>query len=266
MSRIVCNPDTHIPLLRSQIGYQESPRGSNRTKYCTWYGLIGPWCAIFDSWASYHSGNPLPRIRTSKGYAYVPDLVDYAKRFGQWRSRQSNYQAKPGDRVIFSFGGERADHIGTVTQWLGNDTVRSIEGNTNGSGSRTGGMVLEKTRRSGIIGYVSVDIPPRNINWAALRRMLAAKLREQYGACPNMTGGHGNKCEVVALQQSLNLVSGAGLKEDGVYGPTTVKAVYNFQLFMNRVGANIKDYPGAAMEGTRWWICMCLQNIRDGKA
>lgn len=266
-TRLAANPDTLIPYLRSQLGYSESPPNSNQTKYGEWYGMNRqPWCAIFDSYASYFSGNPLPAIRTTKGYAYVPDLLNYARARGQYKAVNSGYSPKPGDHVLFSFGGQRADHVGRVIQNLGNGSVRTIEGNTNGAGSRTGGSVLEKIRRAGIIGYASIDIIRPAIDWAAVRRMAAAKLREQYGATPNMGGGHKACCEVVALQQSLNLVTGAGLSEDGDYGPKTIQAVWNFQLFMNGLGCGIQDYPGTSHEGTRWWLCVILQDIRDGKS
>jgi len=123
-----------------------------------------------------------------------------------------------------------------------------------------------------ILVFIRSQSPPNRhsmleLRLAARHRLLAAKLREQYGACPNMTIGHPACCEVVALQQSLNLVANINppLSTDGVYGDQTAIAVANFQKFMNGLGANIKDFPGAALEGTRWWLCVCLQNIRDGK-
>lgn len=265
--RIKTNPETLLAFTQSQLGYSEKPSGSNNTKYGAWYGLNGqPWCAIFDSYASFHSGNPLPRIRTDKGYSYVPDLQNYARDTGQYQPRSSGYTAKPGDRVMFSFGGSRVDHVAIVKAYIGNGRILTHEGNTNAAGSRTGGSVLEKIRSSNIVGFVSVDIvrPQSNIDGGSLRRLAAAKLREQYGATPDMGADHPNCCEVVALQQSLNLVTGANLTVDGKYGPATIKAVLNFQLFMNAAGATIKDFPGASGPGTRWTLCLCLQNIRDG--
>jgi hypothetical protein len=35
---------------------------------------------------------------------------------------------------------------------------------------------------------------------------------------------------------------------------------------MNHLGGNIKDFPGAAHEGTRWWLSISLMNIKKGKA
>lgn len=153
---ITANTTSLIDKAVSQIGYSENPPNSNKTKYCAWYGMIGPWCAMWMSWVHFMSGNPLPHIRTSKGFAFVPDVVAYAKRTGQWRP-VGTYEPKTGDHVVFSFGGKRPDHIGFVELNLGNGSVQTIEGNTNGAGSRTGGSVLRKIRRSGIVGYVAVQ-------------------------------------------------------------------------------------------------------------
>lgn len=157
-NRIAANPDTLLAYASTQLGYSEYPPNSNNTKYGAWYGMNrAPWCAMFDSYVHHKSGNPLPRIRTSKGYAYVPDIQNYAKRTGQWQSVYG-YSPKPGDHVLFSFGGRRADHVGIVLENLGGGRVLTIEGNTNGQGSRTGGSVLKKVRRARIIGYVSIDV------------------------------------------------------------------------------------------------------------
>lgn len=106
--------------------------------------------------------------------------------------------------------------------------------------------------------------PP--VNWAAVRRYAAAVLLPQVQGLPNLNGNSTNRSQIIILQKALNFVGGAGLKEDGVYGPATGNAVVNFQKFMNALGAKIKDYPGAAHEGTRWWMSVALKNIKDGKA
>jgi len=271
MAGITANIEQVIATARSQIGYSESPRGSNRTKYGIWYSMNGvPWCAIFQSWCFALAGSPLPRISSTKGFSYVPDVQAYAKRTGTWKTRNP----KRGDLVLFSFGGRRADHVGLVQGVLPDGRIHTVEGNTNAGGSRTGGSVAEAYRRSGIIGYVSVNsgpsasapTNPSNIDWAALRRLAAAQLRTSVGNMPNMDGNTGKSLHVVVLQQALNMVSGAKLREDGSYGPATIQAVVNFQKWMNALGAGIKDFPGACHEFTRWWLCVALENIRDGKA
>jgi peptidoglycan hydrolase-like protein with peptidoglycan-binding domain len=103
------------------------------------------------------------------------------------------------------------------------------------------------------------------VDWAAVRRYGAAVLLPQVQGLPNLDGSSFKGERVKVLQKALNYVSGAGLKEDGIYGPATINAVLNFQRFMNAFGAKIRDFPGAAHEGTRWWLCISLMNIRDGK-
>ena len=150
---ITADPTPIVHLAASQIGYSE--RSGNRTKFGEWYGLDGnPWCAMFVSWVFWHAGYPLPPIRTTKGFAYVPDVVAYAKRTGQWRA--PSHVPKPGDLLVFSFGGIRPDHVGIVESVLPDGRIAAIEGNTNGAGSRTGGSVLRKYRRANIVGFVDV--------------------------------------------------------------------------------------------------------------
>lgn len=220
-----------------------------------------PWCAMFDSYVSHHSGNPLPKIRTSKGYAYTPDLKAYALSSGQWKAVSSSYRPKESDQVLFSFGGKRIDHVERVLGLLNDGRVATVGGNVNN-------RVAESNRRSGIVGYVSVDYisVPSTIDVKALRRLAAAKLRQQYGATQNMGGNHPFCCEVVALQESLNLAANGGLTVDGVYGESTIQAVLRFQRWMNALGANITDFPGASGTLTRFYLCHALENIRDGKS
>src|SRR5262245_47942117 len=35
----------------TQLGVKESPAGSNHCKYTEWYGMVGPWCAMFVTWS-----------------------------------------------------------------------------------------------------------------------------------------------------------------------------------------------------------------------
>ena len=40
-----------LQVARGELGYKESPAGSNRTKYGAWFGLNGqPWCMMFVQW------------------------------------------------------------------------------------------------------------------------------------------------------------------------------------------------------------------------
>ena len=250
-----------------ELGQHEQPFGSNKQKYGAWYGMNGAaWCAMFVSWVFWHAGQGLPPITTKKGFSYVEAARVWAK------NNRTYYKGtkgiKRGDIILFSFGGQRADHVGIVLGVLSDGRIHTLEGNTDVSGGRTGGIVMEKYRRSSIDGYIRVEnvrLDPQ-VDWAAVRRYLAATIRKNLGNNPDMGPRHPNKIHVAILQQALNTVSGAGLKEDGDYGPATQQAVQNFQMWMNKLGCKIDDPYGHVRAKTRFWLCIALDNIKNGKA
>jgi hypothetical protein len=72
---------------------------------------------------------------------------------------------------------------------------------------------------------------PGPIDWPALRRIHAAKLMQQLTAVTGTLRQGATGSQVRSLQVALNLVTGAGVGEDGQFGPATTKAVVNFQRF-----------------------------------
>ena len=144
-----------LAMAASQLGYVERP--TNRTKYGQWFGWDGvAWCAIWVSWCFAMAGSSMPKLSNSKGAAYCPTIATHAQQTGQWRG--PGYNPKPGDLILFKFT-NRIDHIGIVgpKARMADGRVHTYEGNTNAAGSRTGGMVAELYRRSGIAGFVVVD-------------------------------------------------------------------------------------------------------------
>ena len=127
-----------LQVARTELGYTESPAGSNRTKYGKWFGLDGqPWCMMFIQWVFFQSGVPLPVKTASCG-----TFMRAAQAAGRWVT--SNYQ--PGDVVIYDFpGGGATDHCGIVVTTL-TTGVRAIEGNTAVGDDSNGGEVMERTR------------------------------------------------------------------------------------------------------------------------
>ena len=127
-----------LAVARSELGYKESPAGSNRTKYGAWYGLDGqPWCMMFIQWVFAQAGVELPVKTASCG-----TFMRAAQAAGRWVT--SNYQ--PGDVVIYDFpGGGVTDHCGIVVTPL-TTGVRTIEGNTGTGNDANGGEVMERTR------------------------------------------------------------------------------------------------------------------------
>jgi len=243
---------------RSQLGYTERP--ANRTKFGQWYGMDGvAWCAIFVSWCYAMAGTPIPAT-TMKGFSYVPSVVDWAKKLGIWKT--SNPER--GDLGIHWFT-SRPDHV-TIVQHPIDGGYRSLEGNTNAAGSRTGGMVAELNRRTRIHGYV--DLAPLSagpaVDWNTIRQYVEAVLGTLQ-KCPNINPRE-RSLYVSTYKAAFNIVAGTQLDAKNMeYDLSLVAAQLNFKRWMNNLGANIQDPDGYCHEGTRWWLCVALQNKLAGR-
>lgn len=252
-----------IDLAQEQVGTVESPPNSNRQKYGDWFGWNGvAWCCIFVSWVFWHVGSPIPPIQTSKGCAYVPTMVAHAIKTGQWRPR-GTYTPKPGDLIIFKFG-DRYDHIGIVKAILPDGRIWTIEGNTNAAGSRTGGGVWEVNRATRIAGFI--DVTPK-ANWFAIRRWIAGVVLAKADDIRTKVPTDNNYREdIKTIQESLNIIKNAGLKVNGVWDDATKLHVIDWQNKCRKLGLKMDDPQGVFGNYTKWWTCVALSNIRDGKA
>lgn len=135
-----------------EVGYGESPPGSNRTKYGAWNGMDGvAWCASFVSWcygmAAEKIGcpNPLAGLQTRNGFARVTTTYPIARRWGIVLGKDEPVML--GDVVIWSKGRLGAlvganGHTGLVTSLGANGSFYVTEGNTDPQYSRTGGNVM----------------------------------------------------------------------------------------------------------------------------
>ena len=126
-----------------ELGTKESPPGSNKVKYNTWYygrevsGDAYPWCMVFVQWCFAQAGVPMP-IKTASCGA----LLRAARKAGE--AVYSNYQT--GDVVIYDFERDGVtDHCGIVERASGS-TVVAIEGNTSTGSDSDGGEVMRRTR------------------------------------------------------------------------------------------------------------------------
>lgn len=142
-------PAELLAVARSQLGVHEDPPYSNRVLYSAWYGMVGPWCDMFVSWCAAQSGNAEAVGR----FAYTPSHEAWFRSHG---CEVPIREAQAGDIVFFNFIG-RTSHVGIVEANHG-DGLITIEGNTNGSGSRDGGSVMRHFR-SWSSGIVSVQRP-----------------------------------------------------------------------------------------------------------
>ena len=127
-----------LKIARAELGTKESPAGSNRVKYASWYGLPGqPWCVMFVMWVFHYAGVALP-TRT----ASCTLLMRAAQAVGCWVT--GSY--RPGDVVIYDWGADGIpDHCGIV-EAVDGETVTAIEGNTAVGNDSDGGEVMERTR------------------------------------------------------------------------------------------------------------------------
>lgn len=135
-----------LAIARAELGYTESPRGSNRTKYGVWFGMNGqPWCMMFVQWCFAQAGasNLLPDTTT----ASCGTMMRAAQAAGCWVT--GDYQ--PGDVVIYDFpGGADTDHTGIVEKNAGGG-VMAIEGNTGSGNDANGGQVQRRIRSNKLI-------------------------------------------------------------------------------------------------------------------
>lgn len=140
-----------LSLSHSQDGVYESPPGSNHVKYSVWYGVTGPWCAMFLSWVWYSLGMRFSGAQSAKGWAS-------AEMMHQWFVAHSRFTHAPvpGDVAFVHVPGEHAgaNHVGLFLQKRADGWVLLRSGNTSGTNPRDGGMVAEGWYNpSWIIGY-----------------------------------------------------------------------------------------------------------------
>jgi len=145
-------PEKMVALAREEIGVSEvdgtncGPRVDDY-KAATWLDADKgwPWCAAFICWlireAIEEEEVAFKRPRTAGAW----DFENWAKQQtsnGIELRKPTNEDIKAGDIVIFTFS-----HIGIAVKDIDSSGyVVTIEGNTNGAGSREGGSVLEKKR------------------------------------------------------------------------------------------------------------------------
>jgi hypothetical protein len=128
----------------TQIGVKESPAYSNKVPYTDWYGLTGPWCAMFVTWCFETSGDS-PSFKQGRSYAYVPYMVNDARAYRNGLAVTKD--PIPGDVVMFDWEGDGVhDHVGLFEKMLPNGNMQTIEGNTAVGNESNGGQVMRRER------------------------------------------------------------------------------------------------------------------------
>lgn len=97
---------------RAELGYTESPPGSNRTKYGEAYGWNGvPWCVMFLWWCFREAGEGKAFFGGGKT-ASCGTLLHWYREQGQTVPAS---EVQPGDIVILNFSGTKdTQHCGLV--------------------------------------------------------------------------------------------------------------------------------------------------------
>jgi hypothetical protein len=186
------------------IGTGEKPPGSNKVPGITdKYGMVGPWCFMFQSEMFDHFG-ALDLIHGK--HAYVPDFKGIFAPHGEFHWSDP----KPGDLVAFDFNSSgEPEHIGIVEKVLSSSEIQTIEGNTS--------------------DHVYRRIRNRTYAWAYATPKYA-KVAAFPGRILKYTKGrtlmHGS--DVTWVQRRLGVHHHA-VTADGYYGPKTAAAVHTFQ-------------------------------------
>lgn len=134
-----------VEIAKKEIGYTESPKNSNKTKYGKWFGLDGvAWCGIFVSWCYAMAGYKLPKVGFSKeGFAGCQTFYDYAK-----KNNLITTTPESGDIVLFDWNNDkRYDHTGIFVKKINDIYFETIEGNTSLTNQSNGGQVMQRNRK-----------------------------------------------------------------------------------------------------------------------
>ena len=130
---------------KRHVGVKENPPASNRVLFSDWYGLVGPWCAMFVTYCYVHAGSK--GFRRGGLWAYCPYMV--AAAIAGENGASVTRDPQPGDVVLFDWTGDRvADHVGLFDAWIDRDAgrFRTVEGNTSSSSDSDGGAVEVRER------------------------------------------------------------------------------------------------------------------------
>lgn len=137
-----------LELAIAEIGYQESPYGSNRTNYGVEYGFNGvPWCAIFESIMFKHSGRP--------SYHYAACEAIYLDAKAGRNGLRLVWSPMRGDINIFNLHGDPYAHTSFFERWIDQaaGTFYDVGGNTGPSNISNGGAVMRQQRNRAMVSH-----------------------------------------------------------------------------------------------------------------
>ncbi len=137
---------TAIKVAREYIGLKESPAGSNRILFAEWYGIIGPWCAMFLAYIFVKAGSKA--FVKGSYWAYVPFMLADARAQRNGLITIDKSEVVGGDIAPYSFKRDGFPvHVGLVlTRPDANGNFTAVEGNTSVSNDSDGGEVAVRSR------------------------------------------------------------------------------------------------------------------------
>jgi len=235
-----------LTIARTELGTAESPAGSNKVKYNTWYygkavsGDDYPWCAVFVSWVAQTAGALDAGIIPK--HAYTPSGAKWFQDRGAWGSAP-----RVGAIAFYEFSGMgRISHVGIVETVNADGSWVAIEGNTDGNGSRTGGIVMRQRRSSvgqrggfGYPAYAGAAAPTPTAPVATTTAALTVDgdlgpatikaLQRALGTTVDGVISRPRSEMVQVLQRKLNTaLDGEDLVVDGDLGTKTVRALQRY--------------------------------------
>jgi hypothetical protein len=137
------------------LGVKESPPNSNKVSFSDWYGIVGPWCAMFVTFC-YVQGGSKAAFRQGRNWAFCPFMLANA-RAGENHLAVTK-KPERGDVVLYGFGGSVAKHVGLFERFTdGAGNFTAIEGNTAEGNDANGGAVMRRKRNtSQVLAFVHV--------------------------------------------------------------------------------------------------------------
>lgn len=137
-----------LEIALSYEGTKEKPANSNITKFSQWYGIIGPWCAMFVTYCFVEAGSK--SFRRGARWAYCPYMVADARAQRNGLTVVPKDKVQPGDIAMFDWQGDGvSDHIGIVINPPNSKGIfKAVEGNTSVSSDSDGGSVMIRERKA----------------------------------------------------------------------------------------------------------------------
>jgi hypothetical protein len=137
------------------LGVKEAPPDSNKVAFSRWYGVVGPWCAMFVTFCYVQAGSQ-SAFKKGRKWAFCPFMLADA-RAGENHLAVTK-KPRRGDVVLYGFGEPVAQHVGLFERFTdGSGSFTAIEGNTATGNDANGGAVMRRKRsRSQVLAFVHV--------------------------------------------------------------------------------------------------------------